>query len=176
MGVPLGLCCTVVSPFAFRLVVFHIWLQNIFAVPSKILSDFLQPRSLQGQDGYDPRKSKVSDNTMEVFRNSPTNPDIKTVPGIGPASAKLLATAEDPADQITNTYQLFGKFLMLRGPGRGGDIQVSSAEHTERFWYWLKNRGISAHRSAIVKAIAEKSSTFFQGIYDANDYADSDEE
>jgi hypothetical protein len=131
---------------------------------------------LQSEDGYDPRKSKVSDNTMEAFRNSPTDPSLLTVPGIGKAAVEKLAAAEDSADQITNTYQLFGKFLMLRGPGRDGEIQVSSAEHTEKFWYWLKNRGISAHRSAIVKAVAEKSSTFFQGIYDANDYADSDDE
>lgn len=31
-----------------------------------------------------------------------------------------------------------------------------------------------AHRSAIVKAIAEKSSTFFANFYDANAYDDDD--
>lgn len=128
------------------------------------------------EDGYDPRKSKVSDDKMEAFKNSPTDPDLLTVPGIGPAAAKKLADGGEDADSITNTYQLFGKFLMLRGPGTHGAIELTSAEHTERFWYWLKNRGISSHRSAIVKAIAEKSSTFFQGIYDANAYEDSEED
>ena len=131
---------------------------------------------LQNEDGYDPRKSKVSDDKMEAFKNSPTDPDLLSVPGIGPAAVKKLGEVAYGADRITNTYQLFGKFLMLRGPGHGDEIEISSMEHAEKFWFWLKNRGISAHRSAIVKAIAEKSSTFFQGIYDANDYEDEDDE
>ena len=68
------------------------------------------------------------------------------------------------------------QFLMLKGPGHDGQNEVDSFEHMEKFWHWLKNRGISAHRSAIVKAIAEKSSTFFQGIYDANAYAEDDDD
>jgi hypothetical protein len=128
-------------------------------------------------EGYDPRKSKVSDNVMEQFRNSPTVPDLKSVPGIGPVAAEILAdTMDGEFESITNTYQLFGKFLMLRGPGKDGKLEVSSQEHTERFWWWLKARGIKVHRSAIVKAIAEKSSTFFQGIYDANLYDEDEEE
>jgi hypothetical protein len=49
-------------------------------------------------------------------------------------------------------------------------------EHTEKFWQWLKNKGVSAHRSAIVKAVAEKAANFFPGIYDANDWENDDDD
>jgi len=52
---------------------------------------------------------------------------------------------------------------MLKGPDQDGR-KVESYEHTEKFWYFLKNKGISAHRSAIVKAVAEKAATFFRDI------------
>ena len=127
-------------------------------------------------DGYDPKKSKVSDDTMENWRNTPTTADLRSVPGIGPATVTKLAECDIEEDRITNTYQLFGKFLMLKGPGHSEDeIEIDSMEHMEKFWHWLKNRGISSHRSAIVKAIAEKSATFFQGIYDVNAYDEDDE-
>jgi hypothetical protein len=76
---------------------------------------------------------------------------------------------------VTNTYQLFGKYLSLKGPDTDEE-QVESYLHNEKFWLWLKMKGISAHRSAIVKSIAEKSATFFPGFYDANAYGDSDDE
>ena len=111
---------------------------------------------------------------MEQWRTSPTDPDLKTVPGIGPATVKLLKELDEP---ITNTYQLFGLFLSMKGPGPSDDvICVDPIEHTEAFWYWLQNAGVKSHRSAIVKAIAEKSATFFAGIYDANAYDDDDDD
>lgn len=128
-------------------------------------------------EGYDPKRSRVSDDKMDQWRRAQITGDLVEVPGIGAAAVKKLAEADEGADKITNTYQLFGKFLMLKGPGHGDEIMVESVEHTQKFWEFLKNRGISSHRSAIVKAIAEKSSTFFGGIYDENDYEDdSDEE
>jgi hypothetical protein len=111
------------------------------------------------------------------YRNSPTEPDLNSIPGLGKAGIRMLGECDVEDDRITNTYQLFGKFLMLKGPGNAaGQIEIASMEHMEKFWYWLKNRCINAHRSAIVRAIAEKSATFFQGIYDVNDYADDDDE
>jgi len=127
------------------------------------------------EDGYDPRKSKVSDDVMENWRVTPVTGDLNDVPGIGPAAIKKLAEGQTPDDMITNTYQLFGKFLMLKGPDQDGR-KVESYEHTEKFWYFLKNKGISAHRSAIVKAVAEKAATFFRDIYDANLYDEGDDE
>ena len=106
------------------------------------------------------RRSKVSDNTMEIWRTEAVTGDLLEVPGIGPASVKKLAECDD---RITNTYQLFGKYLTLKGPDMNGH-KVESMEHNEKFWFFLKNIGISSHRSAIVKAIAEKAATFFRGI------------
>lgn len=74
---------------------------------------------------------------------------------------------------ISNTVQL--QFLMLKGPD-DSDHKVECVEHTEKFWHWLKSKGISSHRSAIVRAVAEKSATFFNGIYDANNWEDEDDE
>jgi hypothetical protein len=112
---------------------------------------------------------------MERWRSSQISGDLNEVPGIGPVAVRKLAESDEGADSITNTYQLFGKYLMLKGPDVDGQ-KVEPMEHCEKFFQFLKNRGISSHRSAIVKAIAEKAATFFPNIYDANDYADSDDE
>lgn len=109
---------------------------------------------------------------MEEWRVGTVTGDLNEVPGIGPAAVKKLAEGDD---SVTNTYQLFGKFLMLKGPDSDGH-KVESFEHMEKFWHWLANKGISSHRSAIVKAIAEKTATFFKDIYDANQYDDDDED
>ena len=65
---------------------------------------------------------------------------------------------------------------MLKGPGDEESNSVDPVVHTQKFWEFLSNRGIKAHRSAVVRAIAEKSATFFSGIYDANAYDDDDED
>ena len=65
------------------------------------------PHVLQA-DGYDPRKSKVSADTMERWRVEAVSANLQDVPGIGPAAIKKLAEG-DKGDQVTNTYQLFGK-------------------------------------------------------------------
>ena len=69
------------------------------------------------------------------------------------------------------------QFLMLKGPD-SDDNKVESMEHCEKFWYWLQDKGISAHRSAIVKAIAMKVNGLLPGVYDPDLYDDdeSDEE
>lgn len=125
--------------------------------------------SLQA-DGYDPKKSKVSDDRMEQWRTESVSGNLSDVPGIGPATIGKLAE-----DGITNTYQLFGKYLMLKGPD-SEEHQVECIEHNEKFWHYLKSLKISSHRSAIVKAVAEKAAGFFPGIYDANMYEDDDDE
>jgi hypothetical protein len=101
-------------------------------------------------DGYDPRKSKVSEDSMQAWRNSQPTDDLLEIPGIGPAAVKKLGEAMIDAERITNTYMLFGKYLSLKGPDLDGH-KVDIVEHNERFWHYLKIRGISAHRSAIVK-------------------------
>ena len=63
---------------------------------------------------------------------------------------------------------------MLKGPDTE-DNKVESLEHCEKFWYWLQDKGISAHRSAIVKAIAMKVNGLLPGVYDQDVYGDDDE-
>ena len=63
-------------------------------------------------DGYDPRKSKVSDDRMERWRVDKLTPNLLDVPGIGPATVKKLAEGADH-EKITNTNQLFGKVSAL---------------------------------------------------------------
>ena len=74
-------------------------------------------------------------------------------------------------NKINNNHQ---KFLMLKGPD-SDDNKVESMEHCEKFWFWLQDKGISAHRSAIVKAIALKVNGLLPGVYDPDLYDDDDE-
>ena len=66
------------------------------------------------------------------------------------------------------------QFLMLKGPD-DGENKVESMEHCEKFWYWLQDKGISAHRSAIVKAIALKVNGLLPGVYDPDLYEDDED-
>lgn len=136
----------------------------------------LLPLTRQAEQGYDPKRSRVNDNTMMDFIRGTVSGDITDVPGIGPAAALKLAAGEGD-DKITNTYQLIGKFLLLKGPDSSdGDNKVESMEHCEKFWFWLQDKGIAAHRSAIVKAIALKVNGLLPGVYDPDLYEDEDED
>lgn len=64
---------------------------------------------------------------------------------------------------------------MLKGP-ETDEHKVDSIEHCEKFWYWLQEKGISAHRSAIVKAIAMKVNGMLPGVYDPLAYGDDDDD
>jgi hypothetical protein len=89
--------------------------------------------------------------------------DILEVPGIGPATATLLA-----ADGITSTYALLGKFLMLK------ENDVGPVELADKFWYYLNSiKTKSGFRAGIVLAVAEKLNITFPGIYDANAYEEA---
>lgn len=62
--------------------------------------------------GYDPRRSRVSDDTMMDFVRGQISGDLTEVPGIGPKTAEklgIVAEGEDDSEAVTNTYQLFGK-------------------------------------------------------------------
>ena len=117
----------------------------------------------------------VNDDTMMDFIRGSVTGEITEVPGIGPAAAKKLANGENVDEKVTNTYQLIGKFLMLKGPDID-DNKVESMEHCEKFWYWLQDKGISAHRSAIVKAIALKVNGLLPGVYDPDLYDEDEDE
>ncbi|KAL7517752.1 hypothetical protein ACHAWX_002647 [Stephanocyclus meneghinianus] len=100
--------------------------------------------------------------------------DLMEVPGIGPKTAEKLAEWSD-GERVTNTYQLIGKFLMLKGPDTAGS-KVECMKHYEKFWYWLQSKGVSAHQFAIFKAIALKVNGIMPGVYDPALYDEVDEE
>jgi hypothetical protein len=82
-----------------------------------------------------------------------------------------------PHERVSNTYQLFGVYLMMKGVDDTSHGAVTSYEHNERFYQWLKAKGIVSHRSALVKAVAEKLATYFgSDVYDADIYEANDEE
>jgi hypothetical protein len=111
-------------------------------------------------EGYDPRKSKVSDKTMEKWTMSNVTADIQSVPGIGPAAALKLA-ADDGLGVIENTYQLFGKWLSIHAGHESDETDEPNPELTnQKFWFFLKAKGIHSQRSAIVKAVSDKLSSF----------------
>lgn len=64
-------------------------------------------------DGYDPQKSRVAEDTLADFLRAPLTGDLTEVPGIGPAAVTKLAAGED-SESVENTFQLIGKFLMLK--------------------------------------------------------------
>lgn len=78
----------------------------------------------QGDVGYDPRRSRVSEGTMGDWMRGDINGTITEVPGIGPAAAKKLANGETPDECITNTYQLIGKVSMFCFVYRKNDVQI----------------------------------------------------
>ncbi len=90
------------------------------------------------------------------FLTSQVNPDLKSVPGIGPAGEKLLVDAG-----ITNTYQLIGKFLMCCSEKK------TPQEICQTFYEFLAEEvKLSSYRAGVVTAIAEKVNTMVPGVCD----------
>ena len=109
--------------------------------------------------------SAVNEDTFAEFIRAPIGGELTDIPGIGPAAKTKLGEGEEP---VTNSYQLIGKYLSLKGEG------VETREHCDRFWSWLQQKGINAHRSAIVLAIAQKCEVMFPNTFDESVYEDED--
>lgn len=109
---------------------------------------------MAAKGGFDPNKSRVSEDKLAEFLSSPLDEDLTSVPGIGPAAVEKLA-----ADEVRSTYQLIGTFLCLRDPG------MTSKEHCDAMWFYLEDIGINAYRSGIVQCIAEKCNIMIPGLY-----------
>ena len=105
---------------------------------------------------------------MEQWRINHVTGDLNDVPGIGPATIKKLASDPDDTTRITNSHQLIGQYLMLKGPDTA-DCTTSVREWNQKFWYYLKAKGITSHRSAIVLAIYLKVVSFFPDLSDMNE-------
>lgn len=122
------------------------------------------PTELDQTDGYHPKDSYLTDESLITFLRSPVYGPLTDVPGIGTKMAKQLAKGDEP---ITNTYQLIGKFLMLKTINRETNEPIDCAHHCDKFWQWLRAKGVDTHRSDIVMAIAEKANIMIPGVYDA---------
>ena len=79
---------------------------------------------------------------------------------MGPATIKKLN-----ADGVFTTYQLFGKYLLLK------EASVGPVEHADRFYFWLVSLDTPAgFRAGIVRAVAEKLNITYIGLYDNSLY------
>ena len=65
------------------------------------------------RDGYDANKSQIGDQGLANWLENELDPDIESVPGIGPATAAKIATGDDG---VQTTHQLIGRFLTLKAP------------------------------------------------------------
>lgn len=110
---------------------------------------------------FDPSKTRIQEETLGTFLRLPVGESLESVPGIGPANAKILGQGDDA---IHTVHQLIGKFLSFKGKG------VTPTEHCDAFYLWLQAKGVNAGRNNIVLAIAEKVEVFIPGVYDAAAY------
>ena len=128
------------------------------SVPIHHIKPSIIPR-IQSKKLYDP--SKI-DERMSIYVGkflANNNDDIfirnAFIPGLGPSAIELLEK-----EKIFLVCQLIGKFLSFKRAG------VTTQEHCDRFWMYLRDIGIEHNRSLIVQAIAEKTNSKLPGVYD----------
>ena len=128
------------------------------SVPIHHIKPSIIPR-IQSKKLYDP--SKI-DERMSIYVGkflARNNDDIEirnaSIPGIGPSAIELLE-----GEKIFLVCQLIGKFLSFKRAG------ITTQEHCDCFWIYLRDIGIEHNRSLIVQAIAEKTNSKLPGVYD----------
>ncbi|CBN77684.1 conserved unknown protein [Ectocarpus siliculosus] len=131
----------------------------------------------QQKTGYHPRQTGVGegpDPALEAFKKAPITGLLSEVPGIGPKFSGLLGEGEGE-DCIKNTFQLIGKFLVLRTSNEEDGKLIDCVEHCDKFYWWLQSKGIG-FRGRIVQCIAEKVNMSYPGIYDREAWTDPQDE
>ncbi|CAM9838319.1 unnamed protein product, partial [Ectocarpus sp. 13 AM-2016] len=124
--------------------------------------------------GYDPRRTGIGsgvDQALTDFTNVVLTGRLTEVPGIGPRFSGLLGEGEGE-DCIKNTFQLIGKFLVLRTSNEEDGKLIDCVEHCDKFYWWLQSKGIGGGRGRIVQCIAEKVNMSYPGIYDSRAWTD----
>ena len=92
------------------------------------------------------------------------------VPGVAAGNIGHLTAVDNTpgkteADVVSNTYQLIGKFMMMR------DTKLSTKDNVQAFFNWLRDvKGITSHTHDITMAVAEKCNLFCPGLYNTADY------
>jgi hypothetical protein len=116
--------------------------------------------------GFDPTRSKVSEEALAYFLANPLVENLLTVPGVGPVTVDRLA-----ADGIRTTFQLLGAFLRVCDEG------MTTQERTDAFWFYLQALEVpGGTRSSIVHSIAEKINIMVPGLYGDDEEEDDEEE
>jgi len=118
-------------------------------------------RNLDG-NGYDIKKSRISDDRLAEFVMSPLQSDLKSVPGISPLGVEKLNKIG-----ILNTYNLIGAFLLMK------EENQTSQEHADAMYMFLKNAGLVQYLSGIVTCIGEKADTMIPGLWSADELRES---
>ena len=98
--------------------------------------------------------SVMKEGSLARWLEAPITSDLSIVPGIGPANKKLIE-----AEGITNTFQLFGKFLLLKADG------LSSQGHMDATYEWLASLKVNSQRAVICLALAEKASILMPNVF-----------
>lgn len=107
---------------------------------------------------YNIKKANIDvDEMVHFLLSSDEGLDLSKVPGIGPANLFLLYSNAG----ITNTYQLYGKFLSLKKKD-----QFSQQLCDEMFRFLMDKVRIHGCGHEIVTALAEKLDTLFPGFCD----------
>ena len=125
--------------------------------------------------GYDPNRSKVSDNAMSDWLNGGIKMDIQSVPGIGPKAAQSLEKKG-----VTITQHLIAKYMSLatteERENTDGEMEpmVDVYVTNQQFWHFLQDAGVNAARSGIVDAINRKVAQMDPAFVDNNDYAEEE--
>jgi hypothetical protein len=129
------------------------------SVPIHHIKPSIIPRIIQSKKLYDPSKidERMSIYVGKFLASNNDDIDIRnaSIPGIGPSAIELLER-----EKIFLVCQLIGKFLSFKRAG------ITTQEHCDFFWKFLRDIGIEHNRSLIVQAIAEKTNSKLPGIYD----------
>jgi predicted flap endonuclease-1-like 5' DNA nuclease len=97
---------------------------------------------------FNPNKSRITDDQMMAWVEKEVTGNLDEVPGLGEKSVTKMGAAG-----IVTTWQLFGKFLLLR------EADMSPVDHCDAFWSFLEECDTpSGYRSGVVLAVQEKLS------------------
>jgi len=87
------------------------------AVSKKNFARDKKKKREMAEKGFDPEKSKIGTEALMRFLSGEVQEDILSVPGIGSVAADKLREDVEGDSGIETTYQLIGKFLLLKGKG-----------------------------------------------------------
>jgi hypothetical protein len=104
---------------------------------------------------FNAANSTITEQSKMAFLRTPWSAPLKKVPGIGPATQRVLRD-----HGITTMYQLIALFLSLRSEG------ITEADWCQAMWDRLTEMGCkSGHRAGIIDSLGDKLALIFPGIY-----------